>query len=52
MYTNGAAKGATAKFLDYMNSSDVQNTLVKDMGYISIHNMKVQKDAKGTVSSK
>lgn len=52
MYTNGKATGATAKFLDYMNSKDVQDSLVKDMGYISIHNMKVQKDSKGTVSSK
>ena len=52
MYTNGKAEGATAKFLDYMNSDDVQGSLVKDMGYISIHNMKVQKDSKGTVSSK
>lgn len=52
MYTNGKADGATAKFLDYMNSKDVQDSLVKDMGYISIHNMKVQKDSKGTVSSK
>ena len=50
MYTNGKAEGATAKFLDYMNSKDVQSSLVKDMGYISIHNMKVQKDSKGTVS--
>ena len=52
MYTNGTAKGAAAKFLNYMNSDDVQKSLVKDMGYISIHNMKVQKDSKGTVSSK
>ncbi|CAJ1187389.1 ABC-type phosphate transport system, periplasmic component [Companilactobacillus paralimentarius DSM 13238 = JCM 10415] len=52
MYTNGAAKGAIAKFINYMNSDDVQKSLVKDMGYISIHNMKVQKDSKGTVSSK
>lgn len=52
MYTNGKPDAATSKFLDYMNSKDVQDSLVKDMGYISIHNMKVQKDSKGTVSSK
>lgn len=52
MYTNGKPDSATTKFLDYMNSKDVQDSLVKDMGYISIHNMKVQKDSKGTVSSK
>jgi ABC-type phosphate transport system, periplasmic component len=43
MYTNGKPDSATSKFLDYMNSKDVQDSLVKDMGYISIHNMKVQK---------
>ncbi|WP_119325836.1 phosphate ABC transporter substrate-binding protein PstS family protein [Companilactobacillus musae] len=52
MYTNGKTDSATAKFLNYMDSKDVQDSLVKDMGYISIHNMKVQKDSKGTVSSK
>lgn len=50
MYTKGKAKTATADFLKYMNSKDVQDSLVKKMGYISIHNMKVQKDAKGNVT--
>ncbi|APX71127.1 phosphate ABC transporter substrate-binding protein [Companilactobacillus allii] len=52
MYTKGDAKGATAKFLKYMDSSAVQKELVGKMGYISIHDMKVQKDAKGNVSNK
>lgn len=50
MYTKGKAKTATADFLKYMNSKDVQDSLVRKMGYISIHNMKVQKDAKGNVT--
>ncbi|WP_125761776.1 phosphate ABC transporter substrate-binding protein [Companilactobacillus hulinensis] len=52
MYTKGDAKDASAKFLKYMDSSAVQKELVGKMGYISIHDMKVQKDAKGNVSNK
>lgn len=52
MYTNGKAKGATNKFLAYMNSKSVQKTLVKKLGYISIKKMKVQKDAKNVVTNK
>lgn len=52
MYTKGKAKTATADFLKYMDSKDVQDNLVKKMGYISIHNMKVQKDSKGNVTNK
>ncbi|AKP67517.1 phosphate ABC transporter substrate-binding protein PstS family protein [Companilactobacillus ginsenosidimutans] len=52
MYTKGKANAATADFLKYMDSKDVQDTLVKKMGYISIHNMKVQKDAKGAITDK
>ncbi len=52
MYTKGKANAVTADFLKYMNSKDVQDSLVKKMGYISIHNMKVQKDAKGNVTDK
>lgn len=50
MYTKGKPDKATAAFLSYMTSKDVQNSLVKDMGYISIHDMKVSKDAKGTIT--
>jgi len=52
MYTKGDPKDATKKFIDYMKSDDVQKKLVKDMGYISTNDMKVQKDAKGTVTDK
>ena len=50
MYTNGKAKGQARKFIDYMLSDDVQGSLVKKLGYISIHDMKVKKDANGKVS--
>ena len=50
MYTNGKAKGQAKKFIDYMLSDDVQGSLVKKLGYISIHDMKVKKDANGKVS--
>ncbi|WCJ47383.1 substrate-binding domain-containing protein [Levilactobacillus brevis] len=50
MYTKGTPDKATAAFLSYMNSKTVQNGLVKDMGYISIHDMKVTKNAKGVVT--
>ncbi|MFC6322870.1 phosphate ABC transporter substrate-binding protein PstS family protein [Companilactobacillus baiquanensis] len=52
MYTKGNPKDATEKFIKYMKSDDVQKKLVKDMGYISTNDMKVQKDAKGTVTDK
>lgn len=45
MYTKGTASGATKKFLDYMNSDAVQKNLVGKLGYISINEMKVEKDA-------
>lgn len=52
MYTKGKPNATTTAFLSYMTSKDVQNSLVKDMGYISIHDMQVTKDAKGVVTSK
>lgn len=52
MYTKGQATGTTKKFLNYMLSSKVQKSLVKSLGYISIHNMKVSKNASNVVSSK
>lgn len=52
MYTKGKPNATTAAFLTYMESKDVQSSLVKDMGYISIHDMQVAKDAKGNVTQK
>lgn len=52
MYTKGKATGLTKEFLDYILSDEVQNGVVKDMGYISINDMKVVKDADGNVTTK
>ncbi|KRL03928.1 phosphate ABC transporter substrate-binding protein [Liquorilactobacillus oeni] len=52
MYTKGKPDTAAKSFLDYMKSSKVQKGLVKDLGYISISNMKVQKDSDGKVTDK
>ncbi|MCP0886312.1 phosphate ABC transporter substrate-binding protein [Ligilactobacillus sp. WILCCON 0076] len=41
MYTKGKPDKQTQKFLDYMLSATVQNKLIKKLGYISIHDMKV-----------
>lgn len=50
MYTKGKPNAQTAKFLKYMDSAKVQNSLVQKLGYISIHAMKVSKNAKNVVT--
>ncbi len=50
MYTKGQPDKATAGFLKYMTSSKVQGDLVQKLGYISIHDMKVTKNAKNVVT--
>ena len=52
MYTKGKPDSYTKQFLDYMISDEVQENVVAKMGYISIHSMKVTKDADGNVSKK
>ena len=52
MYTKGKPNSYTKQFLDYMISDEVQENIVKKMGYIPIHNMKVTKDADGKVTKK
>ncbi|WP_105956333.1 phosphate ABC transporter substrate-binding protein PstS family protein [Apilactobacillus quenuiae] len=49
MYTNKNIDKATKLFIEYMNSKEIQNNLVKKLGYISIHNMKVTKDANNQI---
>ncbi|MBC1474685.1 phosphate ABC transporter substrate-binding protein [Listeria grandensis] len=50
MYTKGEATGLTKQFLAYITSKDVQNDLVPQLGYQSIHSMKVERDAKGNIT--
>ena len=52
MYTKGKPNSYTKQFLDYKMSDEVQENVVAKMGYISIHSMKVTKDADGKVSKK
>jgi phosphate transport system substrate-binding protein len=50
MYTKGTPDKGTKAFLDYMDSSAVQSKLVAKLGYISIKDMKVTKDANNKVT--
>lgn len=52
MYTNGEASGLTKAFLDYMLSDEVQNGVLKEMDYLPVTGMKVERDAKGNVTQK
>ncbi|SDR67243.1 phosphate ABC transporter substrate-binding protein PstS family protein [Parafannyhessea umbonata] len=49
MYTAAKPDAATADFIKYMLSDDVQGSLVKKTGYISTKGMKVERDADGNV---
>lgn len=47
MYTAADADEATKAFIDYMLSDEVQSSLIEEQGYISISDMKVERDADG-----
>ncbi|TWE08575.1 phosphate ABC transporter substrate-binding protein (PhoT family) [Neobacillus bataviensis] len=51
-YTKGEPSGAAKSFLDYLMSDDVQNTLLKEQGYLPVTKMKVERDAKGNQTNK
>lgn len=46
-YTKGEAGGVAKAFLDYLMSDDIQNTLLKEQGYLPVTKMKVERDASG-----
>ncbi len=50
IYTAAKPDAATADFIKYMLSDDVQGSLVKKTGYISTKGMKVERDADGNVT--
>lgn len=52
MYTKGKPTGLTKEFLEYMLSDEVQKNVISRMGYISVNDMQVVKDADGNVSKK
>ncbi|PRR93195.1 MULTISPECIES: phosphate ABC transporter substrate-binding protein [unclassified Bacillus (in: firmicutes)] len=51
-YTKGDPDGLAKQFLDYLMSDEVQKEIVKDQGYISVSNMKVERDATGKQTDK
>ena len=50
MYTALEPDEATAAFIEYMMSDEVQGSLVEENGYIPVSGMKVEKDAEGNVT--
>ncbi|CAI3306316.1 phosphate ABC transporter substrate-binding protein [Enterococcus cecorum] len=52
MYTKGKPTKEIKKFLDYMVSDEVQEGLVKDLGYFPVTKMQVSRSADGQVTEK
>lgn len=51
MYTNKKTDNdSSEKFIKYLQSKPTQTQLVKKAGYVAIHDMQVQRDAKGHVT--
>lgn len=52
MYTQKKVSDKAADFIKYIQSESVQDGLVKQLGYISIHDMQVSKDENNQVTDK
>lgn len=52
IYTKGKVNGTVKKFITYLQSRHVQNTVVPQLGYISIHDMQVERSANGTITKR
>lgn len=50
MYTLGKPSGLTKRFLTYVQSDKIQNSLVKQMGYIPVNKMRVSRTVDGKVT--
>jgi phosphate transport system substrate-binding protein len=52
MYTKGEPDKNVKAFLDYMLEKDVQEGVVKELGYLPITDMSVERDASGHITNK
>lgn len=52
MYTKGEPDVGVKAFLDFMLEDDIQNGVVKELGYLPITEMKVERDVSGTITNK
>lgn len=51
MYTKGEADSDVQAFLDYILSDEIQEGVVKELGYLPITSMKVERDVEGKVTN-
>ncbi|BAF59853.1 MAG: phosphate ABC transporter substrate-binding protein [Pelotomaculum sp.] len=51
-YTKGKPSGALEAFLNYIMTDEVQKSIIPQLGYIPVTEMKVVRDASGNVKSK
>ncbi|WP_086313205.1 phosphate-binding protein [Enterococcus sp. 7F3_DIV0205] len=52
MYTKGEPDADVKPFLDFMLTDDVQEGVVKELGYLPMTSMKVERDVSGTITKK
>ncbi|EOL44275.1 phosphate ABC transporter substrate-binding protein PstS family protein [Enterococcus caccae] len=52
MYTKGQPDDSIKTFLDFMLSDAVQDGVVKELGYLPMTGMKVERDVEGTITKK